>query len=391
MEYAKRMAGLRSAIFAELETKKRRLLSEGREVFDFSVGTPDLSPPAHIMEIIAEESTKAANYRYAINDSLELIQAAQVWYQRRFAVDLADNEIMSLLGSQDGLAHIALALIDPGDTVLVPDPGYPIFSVGPVVAGANIVRIPLLAENDFLIDFDRIDPQIAQAAKLMIVSYPNNPVTAMAPPAFYERLVDFARRNQIIVLHDNAYCELVFDGRQCGSFLNTPGAKEVGIELNSLSKSYNLPGCRVSFALGNAQVLDQLRILKSHFDYGMFIPFQKAAIAAITGPQACVRETVRAYQKRRNLIVEGFSKIGWAIPKPPATMFVWAPIPSGYSSSVDFTMDLLEKTGVIVVPGSSFGPMGEGYIRLAMVQPEERILKAIDVIRESSLLNSSRS
>lgn len=391
MECAKRMAGLRSAIFAELETKKRKLLSQGREVFDFSVGTPDLPPPSHVIEVISHESAKAANYRYAINDSFELVEAVKVWYKKRFNVDLADGEIMSLIGSQDGLAHIALALIDPGDTVLVPDPGYPIFSVGPVVAGANIVRMPLLAENDFLIDFEKIDEETARAAKLMIVSYPNNPVTTMASRAFYERLVDFAKRNEIIVLHDNAYCELVFDGRRGESFLNVPGAKDVGIEFNSLSKSYNLPGCRIAFALGNAQVLEQLRILKSHFDYGMFIPFQKAAMAAMTGPQDCVAETVHTYQRRRDLIVEGFSSIGWTMSKPPATMFIWAPLPAQYGSSVEFTMELLERTGVIVVPGSSFGPMGEGYVRLAMVQPEDRILQAIDVIKKSGILNSSRS
>lgn len=386
MEASLRMKGLRSAIFAELETKKRTLLAQGREVFDFSVGTPDLPPPAHVMNVIAAESQKAANYRYAINDSQELLEAAADWYRRRFGVELEPSEIMSLIGSQDGLAHIALALVDPGDTVLVPDPGYPIFRVGPVVAGARIERMPLLAENDFLIDFDRIPRETARAAKLMIVSYPNNPVTAMASRGFYEHLVDFASRNDIIVLHDNAYCELVFDERRGGSFLSIPGAKDIGIELNSLSKSYNLPGCRISFALGNARVLEQLRVLKSHFDYGMFIPFQKAAIAAITGPQDGVTETVRRYQRRRDLLVEGFSRIGWTMTKAPATMFIWAPIPPKYPTSLEFTMELLEKTGVIVVPGSSFGEMGEGYVRLAMVQPEERIRRAIEAIGESGML-----
>jgi LL-diaminopimelate aminotransferase len=244
----------------------------------------------------------------------------------------------------------------------------------------------LLKENNYLIDFNKIDPDIARKAKLMIVSYPNNPVTAAAPYEFYEKLVWFAKKYDIAVVHDNAYSELVFDGKVGGSFLAVPGAKDIGIEFNSLSKSHNVTGCRISFALGNKDIIKQLKTLKSHLDYGVFLPVQKAAIAALTGPQECVRNTMLTYQRRRDVLVESFMGAGWCIPKSEATMFVWAPIPSKYSSSVEFTFDLLDRTGIIVVPGSSFGSNGEGFVRLALVQGEERIKKAAQLIKSSGIL-----
>jgi LL-diaminopimelate aminotransferase len=377
---------LSSAIFAELKTKKNRLMAEGREVIDFSIGTPDFAPADHIMEVLAGEAAKTENYRYAISDLPELTAATLEWYQRRFGVRLEPEEVSSLLGSQEGLGHIALTLVNPGDLVMIPDPGYPIFSIGPRIAGANLYRMPLLKENDYLIDFDRIDPAAAHSAKLMIVSYPNNPVTAIAPRDFYEKLVWFARKYEIAVVHDNAYCELIFDGKTGGSFLNIPGAKEVGIEFNSLSKSYNLTGCRLSFALGNREIIRRLKELKSHLDYGIFLPLQKVAVAALNGPQDSIVQTVRAYQRRRDLLVDGLAAIGWRIDKPPATMFVWAKLPSGYTSSVRFTFDLLDRTGVMVVPGSSFGERGEGFVRIALVQPEEAIRRTIRLIGESGMI-----
>lgn len=380
MIFSKRMSDLSSAVFSQLDLKKKELLKKGMEVIDFSIGTPDIPPAAHIVDALREAAGNAADYKYAINDMAELIDAVRSWYERRFGVRLERDEVMSLAGSQDGLAHIALTLADPGDTVMVPDPGYPIFSIGPSLACARLFRMPLQEENGYLIAFDAIEPSVAHAARLMIVSYPNNPVTAVAPAEFYEKLVWFAKKYDIAVLHDNAYSELVFDGKTCGSFLSIPGAKEVGVEFNSLSKSYNTTGCRISFALGNKEMIRQLKILKSHLDYGIFLPVQRAAIAALTGPQDCVRNTVRTYQNRRDVLVERFGKIGWNIPKPPATMFVWAPLPGRYTSSFEFTMDLLEKTGVIVVPGSSFGERGEGHVRLALVTPEEKIRKAADLI-----------
>ncbi len=386
MNFAQRTAVLSSAIFAQLEQRKQALLKAGRPVVNFSIGTPDLPPAPHIMATLQAESARPENYRYAIADLPELIAAVQDWYQRRFQVDLAPEEILSLNGSQDGLAHIALTLADPGDPVLAPDPGYPIFSVGPYLAGAELVKTPLVAENGYLIDFAAIPQAVAARVKLMIVSYPNNPVTATAPPEFYEQLIWFAKKHDIVVLHDNAYCELVFDGERGGSFLSYPGAKEVGIEFNSLSKTYNIPGCRIAFAMGNRKIIEQLRTLKSHLDYGVFLPIQQAALAALNGPQDCVAHTVATYQRRRDLLIEGLGRVGWSIPKTPATMFMWAPIPKRFAASVDFAFELMEKTGVIVVPGSSFGAGGEGYVRLAMVQPEAQIRQAIAAIAASGML-----
>jgi LL-diaminopimelate aminotransferase len=386
MEFSKKMNGLTSAIFSQLDYKKRELIQTGKEVINFSIGTPDIAPGSHIVKAMIDASHNPENYKYAINDLPELICSVLRWYKDRFNVDLEADEVMSLMGSQEGLSHVALTIIDPGDTVLVPDPGYPIFNVGPYIASAKVCKMPLLKQNDFLIDFEAIDPTTAHDAKLMIVSYPNNPVTAVAPLEFYEKLVWFAKKYDIMVVHDNAYAELVFDGKRGESFLAVRGAKDIGVEFNSLSKSYNVTGARISFALGNKEIIRQLKTLKSHLDYGIFLPVQHMAIAALNGPQDCVRETMLTYQSRRDILIEGMGKIGWCIEKPPATMFVWAPIPKNYTSSLKFTFDLLEKTGVVVVPGSSFGELGEGYVRLALVQPQDKILRAIELINESGIL-----
>jgi LL-diaminopimelate aminotransferase len=356
------------------------------KVVDLSVGAPDMPPAPHIIEVLKREISDDKNYVYAISDLPELLEAAACWYKRRFGVDLnPKTQISSLIGSQDGLAHISLTIVDPGDTVLVPDPGYPIFSAGPLLAGARIVTMPLKEEKGFLIDFDEIPSDVAAKAKFMIVSYPNNPVTAIAPPEFYKKIIDFAKEYDIIVLHDNAYCELTFDGYKAGSFLSFEGALEIGVEFNSLSKTYNMAGCRVGFALGNEEIIRNLKILKSNMDYGIFLPIQKAAIAALEGPQEYVKETALRYQKRRDILVDGLNSIGWKIRKPPATMFVWAPIPEGFSDSMEFTLFLLEKTGVAVTPGSSFGERGKRFVRIALVQPEEIIEEALALIKESNI------
>jgi LL-diaminopimelate aminotransferase len=380
MIFSKRMNNLSSAVFSQLDLKKREMLQKGMEVINFSIGTPDIPPAGHIVAALKEAAGNVTDYKYAVNDLPELIDAVIYWYNTRYGVKLERDEVMSLAGSQDGLSHIALTLADPGDTVMVPDPGYPIFSIGPFLAGAELYKMPLVKENDYLIDFDSIDASAAHRAKLMIVSYPNNPVTAVATNEFYEKLVWFAKKFDIAVVHDNAYSELVFDGKTGGSFLSVPGAKDIGVEFNSLSKSYNMTGCRIAFALGNKDMIRNMRTIKSHLDYGIFLPVQRAAISALTGPQECVRETMLAYQKRRDVLIESFGKIGWNIPKSPATMFVWAPLPAGYSSSVEFTYELLERTGVIVVPGSSFGARGEGYVRFALVRDEDKILKAAELV-----------
>jgi LL-diaminopimelate aminotransferase len=374
-------------IFSVLAQMKAERLKAGKRVIDLSVGTPNIPPAQHIVDALVDGARDKSNYIYALSDTAELQDAAAAWYKRRYGVTLDPRtEVTSLLGSQDGLAHIALSIVDPGDTVLVQDPGYPIFSDGPVLAGAELYKMPQKAENGWLVDLNAVPKDVAERAKFMVVSYPNNPVTILAPPSFYRDLVAFAKKYDIIVLHDNAYSELVFDGRTCGSFLEYEGAKDVGVEFNSLSKTYGLAGARIGFAVGNPQVISMLKTLKSNLDYGMFLPVQKAAVAAITGPQDCVAETRRAYEARRNVLVEGLRDAGWPMEKPPATMFVWAKLPGKYQNSEEFTKELLGRSGVLVTPGSAFGREGEGYVRLALVQDEETLLDAVRLIDESGIL-----
>ena len=370
-----------------LAQMKYKRLEEGKEIVDLSIGAPNIPPAPHILKVLSEECLVPENYVYAINDQRELLKAVASWYERRYGVLLdPETEICSLLGSQEGLAHIALSIVDEGDRVLVPDPCYPVFADGPSLAGAKLTYLPQKKENHYVIDLKEIPEEEAREAKLMIVSYPNNPTTVMAPDSFYEELIAFAKKYDIIVLHDNAYSELVFDGKTCGSFLRFPGAKEVGVEFNSLSKTYGMAGARVGFCVGNPEVVAHLKMLKSNMDYGMFLPIQKAAIAAITGDQACVAETRAAYERRRDVLCDGLNEIGWRMEKPESTMFVWAKIPDGFENSLDFVQTLFEKTGVLVTPGSAFGPSGEGYVRMALVQEEDAMRRAIRAIDNSGIL-----
>ncbi|MCI7262708.1 MAG: aminotransferase class I/II-fold pyridoxal phosphate-dependent enzyme [Clostridium sp.] len=387
MKFAKRMDRFGEGVFSMLAQMKYKRLEEGKEIVDLSIGAPNIPPAPHILKVLSEECLVPENYVYAINDQRELLKAVASWYERRYGVLLdPETEICSLLGSQEGLAHIALSIVDEGDRVLVPDPCYPVFADGPSLAGAKLTYLPQKKENHYVIDLKEIPEEEAREAKLMIVSYPNNPTTVMAPDSFYEELIAFAKKYDIIVLHDNAYSELVFDGKTCGSFLRFPGAKEVGVEFNSLSKTYGMAGARVGFCVGNPEVVAHLKMLKSNMDYGMFLPIQKAAIAAITGDQACVAETRAAYERRRDVLCDGLNEIGWRMEKPESTMFVWAKIPDGFENSLDFVQTLFEKTGVLVTPGSAFGPSGEGYVRMALVQEEDAMRRAIRAIDNSGIL-----
>lgn len=392
MKFAKRMDRFGEGIFSKLLEMKQRKLESGEPVIDLSIGAPNIPPADHIREALCRAAADENNYIYAIQDQAELLEAVAGWYQRRYQVSLdPKTEICSLLGSQEGLAHISLSIVDEGDVVLVPDPCYPVFGDGPVLAGAELYYMPQKKENGYIIQLSQIPEEIARRAKFMVVSYPNNPTTAMAPDSFYEELVAFAKRYDIIVLHDNAYSELVFDGKTCGSFLKFPGAKEVGVEFNSLSKTYGLAGARIGFCVGNQEVVAHLKTLKSNMDYGMFLPVQKAAVAAITGDQTCVETTRKAYERRRDAMCDGFTSIGWTMEKPEATMFVWARIPDTYSTSEGFVMDLLEKAGVIVTPGSAFGPSGEGYVRLALVQDEDVLNQAVEAVKQSGIIPALQS
>lgn len=386
MHFANRMEAFGTGIFSVLLQKKQEKEAQGVSVIDLSVGTPNIPPEERIRQVLSQAALDPKSYVYAIRDTSALQKAATIWYRRRYGVELdPDTQVCSLMGSQEGLSHIALTVADPGDIVLVPDPCYPVFADGPRIAGAQLSYMPLKKENDYLIDFSAIDPETARRAKLMIVSYPNNPTCAIAPPSFYRELIEFARTYDIMVLHDNAYSELTFDGVKGGSFLSYPGAVDVGVEFNSLSKTYGMAGARVGFCLGNREMVEKLKLLKSNMDYGMFLPVQQAAIEAITGDQSCVERTRQAYQHRRDALCRSFSKAGWVIDPPKATMFAWAAIPKTFSSSQEFALALLEKTGVLVTPGSGFGPSGEGYVRLALVQDEDVILEAAGRIAKSGL------
>lgn len=386
MEFAKRMEQFGEGVFSRLAEMRKNRVAEGKEVFDLSIGAPNIPPAKRIMEVMAKAVMEPKNYVYAINDTQEMLQAVAQWYQRRYGVTLdADTEICSLLGSQDGLSHIALSILDAGDVMLVPDPCYPIFADGPRLVGAELYYMPQKKENDYVIQLQDIPEEVAQKAKFMLVSYPNNPTAAMAPESFYHELVAFARKYDIIVLHDNAYSELVFDGRSWGSFLSIPGAKDVGVEFNSLSKTYGLAGARIGYCLGNSRVVSMLKTLKSNMDYGMFLPIQAAAVEAITGDQSVVAETRAAYERRRDVLCDGFIAAGWQMDKPPGTMFVWAPVPEQYADSESFVRDLLDKTGVLMTPGSAFGPSGEGYVRMALVQSEEDMQRIVEAVKQSGI------
>lgn len=390
MEFAKRMDRFGEGVFSMLAQMKQRRLEEGKMIVDLSIGAPNIPPAPHILKVLSEECLIPENYIYAISDRKALLEAVSLWYRNRYGVELdPETEICSLLGSQEGLSHIAMTIADEGDRILVPDPCYPVFADGPSLAGASLYYMPQRKENHYIIDLKEIPEEVAMEAKLMVVSYPNNPTAVMAPDSFYRELIAFAKKYDIIVLHDNAYSELVFDGKTCGSFLRFPGAREVGVEFNSLSKTYGLAGARVGFCVGNREVVGRLKTLKSNMDYGMFLPIQKAAIAAITGDQSCVAQTRAAYEKRRDLLCDGFNAIGWKIDKPEATMFVWAKIPDHFNGSLEFVTELFEQTGVLVTPGSAFGPSGEGYVRMALVQDEEAIGKAVNAVKESGILDEN--
>ena len=386
MQFARRMDQFGAGIFNQLDEKRRAVEAAGRKVYNLSIGTPDFLPPQHVMDALSQAASRPENYRYALSERPQLLEAVQGWYRRRYQVELARDEIMAVYGSQEGLHHIALALCDPGDVVLAPNPGYPIFSMGPYLCGAQVETYPLLPENGYLPDLATIDPALARRAKMMVVSYPLNPVAVTAPRAFYEDLVAFAQRYNIIIVHDNAYSEIVFDGREGGSFLSIPGAKEVGVEYNSLSKTYNLTGARISFVVGNAQVVEKFRTLRSQVDYGIFLPVQMAAEAALNGPQDAVEAQRLQYQARRDALCGGLRSIGWQVPDSQGSMFVWAPLPDGYTDSAAFCLELVEKTGLLCTPGAAFGSLGEGHVRLALVQPPAVMEEIVQAVKDGGIL-----
>lgn len=388
MKSAERMKYFRPSVFSRLDEEKRRLQEKGEKIIDFSIGSPDIALAPHIMEALLKAAEDPANYRYAIHDLPRLQQAITDWYRRRYDVELDPcSEVITLQGSQEALANIALTLCDPGDIVLVPDPYYPIFAQGPKLAGADVRFMPMKEENDFLIRFDEISEEVAKKAVLMIVSYPNNPTGAVADDRFYTELIAFAKRWDIAVLHDNAYSELVFDGKRGKSFLSYPGAKDVGVELNSFSKTYGMAGARLGVCVGNRELIAGYHRLKSNMDYGIFLPVQQAGIAALEANQNCVVTTRKAYEHRRDLLVRRFGEAGWVIRPSAATMFVWARIPDAYADSEQFALSLLAECGIVVTPGTEFGAEGRRHVRIALVISDEQIEEAAQRLVRSCLFS----
>ncbi|MEY8309945.1 aminotransferase class I/II-fold pyridoxal phosphate-dependent enzyme [Erysipelotrichaceae bacterium 51-3] len=387
MKYAaKRVNDIHAPSFSDLAASKTSYTRRtGQQVIDFSVGSSNIPPCKEVKEAIAKAALADENYQYTLQPSSAVLKAVQDWYAQRYGVELAEEEIFPLKGSQEALSHLPMALLDPGDLMLIPDPCYPIYRTAPLLAGAETYFMPMRKENDYLIDFDEIPEEIAKKAKLMLVSYPSNPTGAVAGDDFYEKLIDFATRNEILIIHDNAYSELIFNGEPGHSFLSYPGAKEIGVELNSFSKSYSMGGARMAVLVGNADLVAPYSKLMNTIDFQSFGPVHAGAIAALTRSGDFVRQVREEYKRRAEFLIDQFARAGWKIDPVKATMFVWAPIPDQYADSSEFMNVLLEKAGVLTNPGTSFGKEGERFVRLALVRSDEEVAEAARRIAQSGL------
>ncbi len=388
MQFSKRVAAFGDEIFAALDDRKNELVAQGRTIYNLSVGTPDFEVPSHIRQALIDAAADPDNWKYALHDLPELKQAVCDYYHRRFDVEITPDMVCSCYGTQEGMGHIGMVLCDEGDTVLLPTPCYPVFITGAAMAGATIHYYPMTEETNYLPDVTTIPDDVADRAKYMVVSLPSNPMGSVGTAETYAQIIEFARRHDILVIHDNAYSDIIFDGRMGRSFLSYPGAAQVGVEFFSLSKSFDMTGARVSFLVGRPDVIAAFHKLRSQIDYGMFLPIQHAAIAALTGPLDSVRRQCADYQARRDALCNGLRSIGWDCRDSQGSMFMWAPVPERYATSVDFCLDLMDRSGVICTPGSSFGPAGEGHVRFALVLPPDQIAKAVAAIDASGILKS---
>lgn len=386
MKFSRRLEQFGDEVFAALNVKKVALEAQGRKIYNLSIGTPDFETAPHIKQALIDAAADQNNWKYSLRDIPELLEAVCGYYQRRFGVPITPEQVTSCNGSQEGIGHIGMTLCDEGDTVLLPDPCYPVFIAGSKMAGADIWYYPMKKEHGFLPCVAEIPEDVAKKAKYMIVSLPANPLGSVGTPEVYREIVDFAKKYDILIIHDNAYSDIIFDGAVGNSFFNTPGAMDVGVEFFSLSKSFNLTGARISFLVGRSDVVAAFRKLRSQIDFGMFLPIQYAAIAALNGPLDMVKEQNLKYQQRRDALCGGLRDIGWDVPDSRGSMFVWAPLPAGYTDSMAFCMDLVEQAGVLCTPGSSFGPLGEGYVRFALTLPPEKIGEAVLAIKASGIL-----
>ena len=386
MQASQRLDRFGAEVFASLNNKLLALKAQGKTIYNMSVGTPDFKPYDHLVEALTQAAQDPEMWKYALRDLPELKQAVCDYYERRFGVSgITPSMVQSCNGTQEGVGHLGLALLDPGDTILVPDPCYPVFEAGAKIADAKLEYYPLVAEHNYLPYVAGIDPEVADRAKYMIVSLPANPVGSVGTPEVYEEIIAFAREHDLLIVHDNAYSDIVFDGEPGGSFLQYPGALEVGVEFFSLSKSFNVTGARIGFLVGREDVVSAFAKLRSQIDFGMFFPIQKAAIACLNGPRDEVEAQRLKYQERRDALCDGLEGLGWERPNAHGSMFVWAKLPGGRTDSMAFCEELMEKAGVVVTPGASFGPSGEGHVRMALVLPPDQIALAVEAIHEAGL------
>ena len=386
MQASQRLDRFGAEVFASLNNKLLALKAQGKTIYNMSVGTPDFKPYDHVVEALTQAAQDPEMWKYALRDLPELKQAVCDYYERRFGVSgITPSMVQSCNGTQEGVGHLGLALLDPGDTILVPDPCYPVFEAGAKIADAKLEYYPLVAEHNYLPYVAGIDPEVADRAKYMIVSLPVNPVGSVGTPEVYEEIIAFAREHDLLIVHDNAYSDIVFDGEPGGSFLQYPGALEVGVEFFSLSKSFNVTGARIGFLVGREDVVSAFAKLRGQIDFGMFFPIQKAAIACLNGPRDEVEAQRLKYQERRDALCDGLEGLGWERPNAHGSMFVWAKLPGGRTDSMAFCEELMEKAGVVVTPGASFGPSGEGHVRMALVLSPDQIALAVEAIREAGL------
>lgn len=386
MQASQRLDRFGAEVFASLNNKLLALKAQGKTIYNMSVGTPDFKPYDHVVEALTQAAQDPEMWKYALRDLPELKQAVCDYYERRFGVSgITPSMVQSCNGTQEGVGHLGLALLDPGDTILVPDPCYPVFEAGAKIADAKLEYYPLVAEHNYLPYVAGIDPEVADRAKYMIVSLPANPVGSVGTPEIYEEIITFAREHDLLIVHDNAYSDIVFDGEPGGSFLQYPGALEVGVEFFSLSKSFNVTGARIGFLVGREDVVSAFAKLRSQINFGMFFPIQKAAIACLNGPRDEVEAQRLKYQERRDALCDGLEGLGWERPNAHGSMFVWAKLPGGRTDSMAFCEELMEKAGVVVTPGANFGPSGEGHVRMALVLPPDQIALAVEAIREAGL------
>lgn len=388
MQLAERLLKTPPYPFAELARLKREAIANGVDLVDLGIGDPDTPTPAHIVAAGQAAMADPATHQYDETGMglPEFRQAAAGWYERRFGVRLdVETEILRLIGSKEGLAHLYWAFVNPGDTTLVPEPAYPVYKTATLFSGGESHFMPLLPENGYLPDLGAIPEEVARRAKIMMLCYPNMPTGAVAPLSFYEEVVAWARHYDVLVAGDMAYSELGYDGYQAPSLLQVAGAKDVAIEFHSLSKTYNMTGWRLGFAVGNAEALAALNKLKSNLDSGAFLAIQRAGVAALAGPQDCVAEMRAIYQRRRDILVDGLNSLGWKLEKPPATIYVWAPVPAGYTSA-DFAAVLLRDAGILLTPGAVYGPHGEGFVRMSLTvqggNAEAKLHEAVRRLKE---------